>query len=284
MKFLASNRAAIKNRSAFGCTLQHVIKPSDKMNGFFEGDAFDVFSTISKYVTSESSSPIESHPTIYFYIIIRDIHTKEYLVLHTDDNNRRFIGGPIFEPRKLGLCPNKISQWDELDLLNQAYESALAGLCEVTDCPYYEPMFTAMATPTWGVDDFNKWSGWKTIIGHPYVSNIPKLFGTTDPIVDPIYIPSADVSAIISPDTCSIMDLSGSIIQPAFRLIRIMDIPLMDALQYQSCKKDVTINVFNSAMRFRLGRMSNAITIDSDRYRYITNDADLQLADDLLHV
>ena len=249
--------------------LGEYLKPSTSMPGFYTADTFDIMQVISGHMTG-CWRGFPGMNTIYFYVIIRDKDKGEFLVINDEAGNYRFIGGPIFEPHIGCVCPKSHQKWDEFDLFNQAFESAVAGLSTIMNYPYGEPLNTY--SPTWGLDDFREWTGWRTIgldshrtpaIFEPFNLSVPR---------DSVYIPEVDID-----------DMRRGTYGTPIRLFKIVDVPLAENVYPNVRESTNPIQVLNRVSYTKIKATKQMIADDTDGYRHI-NGTDMDIVTDLLRV
>ena len=215
-RYITNTRIVISGRrDALMYKLGKYLKPSTSMPGFYTADIFDIMQVISGHMTG-CWRGFPGMSTIYFYIIIRDKDKGDFLVMNDDDGNYQFIGGPIFVNQVHNwVCPNIHQKWDEFDLFNQAFESAVAGLYIIMNHPY--GVLMNAYSPTWGLDDFREWTGWRSIgldsrrtpaIFEPFNLSVPR---------DSIHIPEIDI-----------VHLDQGEYSAPLRLFKIVDVPLTE--------------------------------------------------------
>ena len=245
------------------------LKPSTSMPGFYTADTFDIMQVISEHMMGGWRG-FPGMDTIYFYIIIRDKDKGDFLVINDDAGNYQFIGGPIFEPVLGCVCPKSNQKWDEFDLFNQAFESAVAGLSTIMNHPYGEPSNTY--SPTWGLDDFREWTGWRSIgldsrrtpaIFEPFNLSVP---------CDSIYIPEIDI-----------VHLDQGAYSTPLRLFKIVDVPLTENVYPNAHESTNPIQVLSRVSYTKIKATSQTMPDNTDGYRYI-NGTDMDIVPNLLHV
>lgn len=255
-KYISDKHIAIADQIRLASDLRSVIEPSNRMPGFYSGDTFDVFHAISKHMVDDPRGVITERGSIYFYIIIRDARKGDFLIMHRKKNEFMYIGGPIFPPIGGYLCSKFIRDWDEFDLFNQAYESAVAGLSATLNVPYHEPIQSY--SPTWGLDDFREWIGWRSIgLDSHRTPEVFIPFNLSAPC-DSIYIPNCDVD-----------DLADARFRSSLRLFKIVNVPLLENLYDNAHDKNAPIQVLNDITVHRINWIDTPVSPDADYYRYL---------------
>lgn len=255
--------------AALTVKLPNYMEPSKTMPGFYTSDTFDIMHVISNHMMG-CYRGVPGVRTIYFYIIIRDKDKGDFLVMNDESGNYQFIGGPIFEPKNEGLCTKNHQGWDEFDLFNRAFESAVAGLSAIMNHPYGEPVNSY--SPTWGLDDFREWTGWRSIgldshrtpaIFEPFNLSVP---------CDSIYIPQVDFE-----------NMKQGTYGTPLRLFKIVNVPLAENLYPNAYDSKNPIQVLSPTLYTKLKTTSQMMQDSADGYRYI-NGTDMDIVPDLLRV
>lgn len=269
-RYITNTRVVVSGRrNVLMGKLGKYLKPSISMPGFYTADTFDIMQVISEHMMGGWRG-FPGMDTIYFYIIIRDKDKGDFLVINDDAGNYQFIGGPIFEPVLGCVCPKSNQKWDEFDLFNQAFESAVAGLSTIMNHPYGEPSNTY--SPTWGLDDFREWTGWRSIgldsrrtpaIFEPFNLSVP---------CDSIYIPEIDID-----------HLDQGAYSTPLRLFKIVDVPLTENVYPNAHESTNPIQVLSRVSYTKIKATSQTMPDNTDGYRYI-NGTDMDIVPNLLHV